>query len=70
MAEIEDFHPNLSTVLTVFTLKIENQNLSFSIEFIGLRQKSSLICYFPEVIGILDKIGQNILKRLLSFNCL
>ena len=68
MAEIERFHPNLSTDLTVFTLKTGHQNLSFSIGFIGLRHKSSLICYFPENIGMLEKIGPNILKRLLIFN--
>ena len=62
MAEMEDFHPNLSTDLTVFTLKIGHQNPSFSIYFIGLRHKSSLICYFPEIIGILEKLGPNILK--------
>ena len=70
MAEIEDFYPNLSTDLTVFTLKTGHQSFPFSIDFIGLRHKSSLICYFPEIIGILEKIGPNILKRLLLFNLL
>ena len=64
MAEIEDLHPNLSTDVSVFTRKIGDQNLSFSIDFIGLRQNSSLICYFPEIIIILEKICPNILKKL------
>ena len=68
MAEIGDFHPNLSTDLTVFTPKIGHQNLSFSINFIGLRHKSSLMYYFPDIIGILEEIGPNILKRLLILN--
>ena len=58
MAEIEDFHPNLSTDLTVFTLKMGHQNLSFPIDFIGLRHQSSLICYLPEIISILEEIGR------------
>ena len=61
------FHPNLPTNLSVFTLKIEHQNLSFYINFIGLRGKSPLICFFPEIISNLEKIIPNILKRLLIF---
>ena len=61
MAEIEDFHPNCD-------LTISLENWEFSIDFIGLRHKSSLICYFSETIGILEKIGSNILKRLVNFN--
>ena len=67
LAETEDFHPNLSTDLSVFTLKIGHQNLLFSIDYIGLCRNSSLICYFPEIISILEKFGPNILKRLLIF---
>ena len=70
MAEIDDLHPNLSTDLSVFTLRIGHQNFSFSIDFIGLRHNSLLICYFPEIISILEKIGPNILKRLLISNML
>ena len=68
MAEIENLHPNLSTDLSVFILKTGHQNPSFSIDFNGLRHNSPLICYFPEIIRILEKIGLNILKRLLTFN--
>ena len=68
MVEIGDLHPNLSTHLSVFALQIRRQNLSFSIDFIGLRHNSSLICYFRKIIGILLKIGPNILKSLLIFN--
>ena len=68
MAEIQDFHPDLSTDLGVFSLKTEHQNLSFSIDFIGLRHNSLLICYFPEIISILETIGPNILKSLPIFN--
>ena len=32
LAEIEDLHPNLSTDLSVFTLKIGHQNLLFFID--------------------------------------
>ena len=69
MAEMKDLHPNLSTDLSVFTLKI-GQNLSFPLYSIGLNHKSSLICYFPENISILEKIVRNIyiLKRLLILN--
>ena len=44
MAEINHLHPDLSTDLSVFTLKIGLQNLSFSVDFIGLRHNSSIIC--------------------------
>ena len=37
MTEIEDLHPDLSTDLSAFTLKIGHQNLLFSIGVIGLR---------------------------------
>ena len=47
MAEIEEFDPNLLTDLTVFLLKIGLQSLLFSIDFIGLRPKSSLNLLFP-----------------------
>ena len=65
---MEDLHPDLSTDRGAFTLKIWHHNLSFSIDFIGLRHSSSLICYFPEIISILEKICPNIQKRLLIFN--
>ena len=68
MTKIEDLHPNLSTDLSVFTLGIGLQNLSFSIDFIVLRHNSSLICYLREIISILQKNGPNILKLLLIFN--
>ena len=68
MAEIEDLHPDLLTDLSVFTLKTGHRNLSFSIGFIKLCHSSSLICYFPEIISIFEKIGPNILKRLLILN--
>ena len=55
MTEIKDLHPTLSTDLSVFTLKIGLQNLSFPRDFIGLRHNSSPICYFPEIICILEK---------------
>ena len=55
MAEIEDLHPNLSTNLRVFSLKIGHQNLSFSTDFSGLRHNFSLICYLPHIISILQK---------------
>ena len=55
MAEIEGLRPNLSTDLSVFTLKIGHQNLSFSIDFIGLRHCSSLICYFQEIMSISEE---------------
>ena len=53
MAEIKGLYPSLSIDLSVFTLKIWLQNLSFSIDFIDLRHNSSLMCYFPEIISIL-----------------
>ena len=61
MAKIEDLHPNLSIDLNVF-------RLSFSVDFIGLRHNSPPICYFREIISILEKIGPNIPKKLLTFN--
>ena len=61
MPEIEDLHPNLG----VFALKIGHQ---FSIDVIGLRHNSPLICYFQQIISILEKIYPNILKKLLIFN--
>ena len=45
MAEMKDFHPNLSTDLSVFTLKTGLQKLLFSEDFIGLRHNSPLICF-------------------------
>ena len=42
MAKIKDLHPNLSSDLSVFTVK----NLSSSADFSGLRHNSSLFCYF------------------------
>ena len=51
MEEIEDLHPNLPTDLSVFTLKTGYQKLLFSIDFIGLRHNSFLICYFPETLA-------------------
>ena len=68
MAEIEHLHANLPTDLSVLTLKIGHQDLSFFIDFIGLRHNSLLIFYFPENISLLEKIGPNILKRLPIFN--
>ena len=56
MAETEDLHPNFSTDLSVFTLKIGHQDLSFCEDFIGLRHNSPLICYFPEIISNLKNI--------------
>ena len=67
MAEIKDLHPNLSTDLSVFTLKIELQNLLFSIDFTELRHTSSIICYFPGMICILEKICPDILKEVANF---
>ena len=40
MAEIDALHLNLTTNLSVFTLKIGLQYLSFSTEFIGLYHNS------------------------------
>ena len=68
MAEIEDLHPNLSTNLSDFTLKIGHRNLLFSKDFIGSHHDSSLTCYFPEIVSISEKICPNILKMLLIFN--
>ena len=67
-AKIEDFHANFSTDLSVFALKIGHQNLLFSTDLIRLCHNSPLICYSPKIISILEKIGPNILKRLLIFN--
>ena len=50
MAEMRDLHSDLSTDLSVFTLRTGHQNLSFSNDFIGLRHNSSQICYFPEIV--------------------
>ena len=64
MAEIEDLYPkNLSTDLSVFTLRIGLQNLSFSEDLIGLGHNSSIIGYLPEIINSLEKICPNILKK-------
>ena len=68
MAEIENLHPVLSTDVSVIALKIGHQNLSFSIDFIGLRHYSSTIFHVTKIISILEKICPNILKRLLIFN--
>ena len=42
MAELEDLHPNLLTDLSLFTPKIELQNPSVSVDFIGFGHNSSL----------------------------
>ena len=43
-------------------MKIGQRNILFSIDFIGLRHNLS------EIISILEKIGPNILNRLLIFD--
>ena len=63
-----DLHPNLLTGLSVLALKIGHLNLLFSVDLIGLRLNSSLICYFPEIISILEKICPNIPNKLPIFN--
>ena len=69
MAEIDKLRPNSSIELSVFTLKIRLKKFSFSVDFIGLRHNFSLICYFPEIISILEKIcPHTLLKSLLIFN--
>ena len=57
MAKMEDLYPDLSADLSVFTLEIEHRNLSFSVDFIGLRRNFSLIRYFQEIISIVEKRG-------------
>ena len=68
MAEIDDMHPNLLTDRSIFTLNIGHQNLLVSVNLIGLRHNFSLICYFPQIISILEKIYPSVPNRMLAFD--
>ena len=67
MAKIENLHPNLSTDLSVFTLRIGLQKRLLSIDFIRLRHNTSIIAicerllaFYRNLVRIYSKLGRGV----------